>query len=150
MESLKSAQEFAEKNRDLMFEIVRIYLGIGLFAKGVYFVGHIGAVMSLLENGTLGVQNIILAHLVAFAHLGGGLLVAAGLLTRFAAAIQVPVLVGAVFTVHLREGFFGTSQNLEFSLLVLLLLGLTVAHGGGRLSADYALSKDDPLMHPAA
>ncbi len=142
MEQWKTLKDFVEKNRDMVFETVRIYLGLGLFAKGVYFVSHIGSVLSLLDNGLLGVQNIILAHGIAFAHLGGGLLVAAGLLTRVAAAVQVPILVGAVLTLHIREGLFGSSQNLEFSLLVLFLLVLTTIHGGGRLSADHYLAKD--------
>lgn len=62
-----------------------------------------------------------------------------------AAAVQVPILVGAVFLVHLREGLFA-SQNLEFALLVLFLLVLTVVHGGGGLSADHAMDKRGVML----
>ena len=27
----------AEKNRDILLDLVRIYLGVGLFAKGIFF-----------------------------------------------------------------------------------------------------------------
>lgn len=130
-----------EENRDLAFELVRIYLGLGLFAKGVHFANNIGAAMDLVNKGGLDVPGVALAHFVVVVHLGGGLLLAAGLMTRLAALLQVPVLIGAVAFVHFREGLFGPSQNLEFSALVLALLVLTAAHGGGRLSADRALSR---------
>ena len=138
---------YAARNRDLIFELIRIYLGLGLFAKGVYFAGHIGVVMSLLDGGAIDVTNVMLAHTIAMAHLAGGLLLAAGLLTRLAAAVQLPILVGAVFLVHLREGLFGVSQNLEFALLVLFLLVLTFAYGGGRWSADYFLARRAALLN---
>lgn len=137
---------FTERNRDLVFEVIRVYLGLGLFAKGVYFAGHTGAVISLLDRGAVDVPGVMLAHTIALAHLAGGLLVAAGLLTRLAAAVQVPILLGAVFLVHLREGLFGASQNLEFALLVLFLLALTVVYGGGRWSADWFLARRQALL----
>ena len=134
------------RNRDLIFEFIRIYLGLGLFAKGVYFASHITVVMALVDRGSLDFPSVMLAHFIALAHLCGGLLLAAGLLTRPAAAIQVPILLGAVFVVHLREGLFGPSQNLEFALLVLFLLVLTLAYGGGRWSADYFLARRAVLL----
>lgn len=129
-----------EDNRDLAFELVRIYLGLGLFAKGLHFANNIGVAMALVGRGGINVAGFLIAHFVVVAHLGGGLLLALGLLTRIAAVLQVPPLIGAVALVHFREGLFGSSQNLEFSALVLALLVLTAAHGGGRLSADAALA----------
>lgn len=127
--------------KEMIFEPIRIYLGLALFAKGVYFASHIGAVMSLLDQGSLDVPRVVLAHVIAMAHLCGGLLLAAGLLTRLAAAVQVPILVGAVFFVHLRDGLFGASQNLELASLVLFLLVLSVVYGGGPWSADEFLAR---------
>jgi uncharacterized membrane protein YphA (DoxX/SURF4 family) len=104
----------------------------------------VGHVTSFLERGGTQVQfvdTMLLGHYVALAHLCGGLMVAAGLLTRLAAVVQVPILIGAVFLVHLREGFFGTEQNLELAVLVLFLLVLTVVHGGGQLSVDRYLAR---------
>lgn len=141
---------FVQRNQDLSFEAIRIYLGLGLFAKGVYFASHIGGVMMLLNQGALDVPNVMLAHAIALAHLCGGLLVAAGLLTRLAAAVQVPIVAGAVLTVHLREGLFGASQNLEFTLLVLFLLVLVVVQGGGRWSADHWINKRQALLDDAS
>lgn len=137
MESYRRFRAWLEKNRDLGFELVRIYLGLGLFVKGIYFSTHVSQVLDLMgAHGSMDVGNVIIAHYVAMAHLAGGLLVACGFLTRIAAAAQVPVLIGAVVGVHFNEGLFQRSQNLEFAVLVLFLLVITAFHGGGRLSAD--------------
>ena len=59
-----------------------------------------------------------------------------GLVTRIAAGLQVPALVGAVLLVHLREGLMSQSQSLELSMLVLFMLLVFVVFGSGRLSLD--------------
>ena len=87
----------------------------------------------------------IVGHYVIIAHLVGGLFLAIGLFTRFAALLQIPVLFGAVFFVHRAEGLFTTSQNLEFSILVLFLLILIFFYGPGVLSLDRVFFKKTEL-----
>jgi putative oxidoreductase len=68
-------------------------------------------------------------------------LLAIGLITRIAALIQVPILFGAIFFVHMQQGLFSRQQDLEFVILVLFLLLMFAVYGGGRLSVDYVLEK---------
>jgi putative oxidoreductase len=154
MERVDRLRDWVESQRDLAFEIVRIFLGLVLFAQGVYFVSHVGEVRSLLDRGGVHLDftsAVALGHYVALAHLGGGFLLALGMMTRLAAAVQIPVLLGAVFLVHLRAGLFGPGQNLELAVLVLLLLALCVFHGGGRLSVDAYLTRHlQPPTEPVA
>lgn len=131
-------QGTVEGNRDLGLDLVRIFLGLALFLKGAWFAGHLGVVMSMLNTDF---NKMIVAHLIAMAHFAGGLLLAAGLLTRLSAAVQLPMVLGAIFTVHWREGIFGPSQNLELAVLVAFLLVLFVVVGPGRWSADYVLAR---------
>lgn len=131
---------WAEEHRDLLLEALRVYLGLGLFVKGVYFAGHLGALVSLVQGAGLDVVAVLISHYVVMAHLAGGLLLAAGLLTRLAALVQLPVLIGAVLVVHLRAGLFSAAPNLEFAVLVLVLLAAFAVAGGGRWSADHALA----------
>ena len=151
MNRVKQLKDFVDAHRELIFELVRIYLGLGLFAKGLFFVTHPGDITTLLARTDvpLSIDTMIIGHAVAIAHLCGGVMVAVGLVTRLAAAVQLPILFGAVFLVHLREGFFGADQNLEVALLVLFLLALTVVHGGGRLSVDSYLSRKFELQSPS-
>jgi len=64
--------------------------------------------------------------------------------------VQLPILIGAVFLVHLQEGLFTRHQNLEFSLLVLFLLVLVFIHGSGRWSVDYYVFQRQQEEHRVA
>jgi uncharacterized membrane protein YphA (DoxX/SURF4 family) len=85
---------------------------------------------------------------VTIAHLAGGGLLAAGLLTRVASLIQVPALAGAILFVHLKEGLFTKAGTLELTILVLFLLVLFTIVGGGPLSADARLRESGPDAEP--
>ena len=131
-----------EAHRDLCFDLLRIYLGIGLFVKGWYFITNMTYLSDLLvKSGRLEVAGFLMAHYIPLAHLGGGALMAFGLFTRFAIAVQIPILLGAVFLVHYKEGLFTQGQGLEFTALVLFLLCILFIYGPGRLSADARLAK---------
>ena len=66
-------------------------------------------------------------------------MLALGLLTRLAAMIQIPILTGAVFVIHLREGLVSPEQSLELAALVLFLLLIVFAFGPGKWSLDYKI-----------
>src|SRR5262249_52505649 len=59
------------------------------------------------------------------AHGLGGLCLLLGVLVRWAALINIPVMMGALFFVHAKQGFFmGKDGGYEYALVV---LGATVA-----------------------
>jgi putative oxidoreductase len=83
------------------------------------------------------------ALMAAVAETGGGLLLALGLLTPFAAAVVFGVMLVAAFGVHIKKGFFLTSGGCEYTL-VLGVAALTLAFTGpGSLSADALLRFSD-------
>jgi putative oxidoreductase len=120
----------------LGFDLVRAYLGIGLFVRGVLFVSRPELVLGYLSSSESWFVPYAIAHYVALAHLGGGLLLAVGLTTRLAAVVQLPVLFGAVFMVHSTDTLLTAGQSLEFSALVLMLLIVYLGVGSGPLSVD--------------
>ena len=128
-----------EQRREYCFELLRMYLGAGLIAKGVLFASDPAHMDSYVTEGRLDAVAAIIGHYVVLAHLVGGFMLLLGLLTRVAALANVPVLLGAVFFVHQREGLFTRTQGLEFALLVLFTLVLIAWHGSGRWSLDRVL-----------
>ena len=126
---------WADVRRDAALDIVRVYLGVGLLIRGVVFLVEPGSYLDLLPDRTPGAfASLALLHYVGLAHVGGGLLLAAGLLTRLAALVQIPVLAGAAFVVHLPAGV--TGQSFAFAALVLALLAVFAVWGGGPWSLD--------------
>lgn len=132
---------WADARRDLALDLIRIYLGIGLFARGIVFLNDSGAVVELAGADGSELSSVALAHYVGLAHLGGGLLLAVGMITRVAALLQIPVLFGATFFVHFPESFFATNQSFAFSALVLALLCVYAVWGGGRWSLDRTIAR---------
>lgn len=131
---------WANSHREYWLDCVRIYLGLGLFARGLLLVTNSSAGFFdtlAQESGQSWLTHGVLLHYIILAHFVGGLLLTIGFLTRLAALIQVPVLMGAVFFVHRSEGLLASTQSLEFAGLVLFLLIVFVVSGAGKLSLDY-------------
>lgn len=124
----------------LGYDLVRAYLGIGLFVRGILFVSQPELVLGYLQDMGNWFLPYALVHFVAVAHLCGGVMLGLGLATRLAAALQVPILFGAVFLVHSQAGLLNVGQSLEFSGLVLALLLVYLTFGSGKLSVDSFLA----------
>ena len=133
---------WAEAHRELWLDCVRIYLGLGLLARGLLLVTNTptGYFIDLLQRANQPwLQTALLLHYVMLAHLIGGALLLIGLFTRLAALAQIPILAGAVFIVHRQDGLFAMGQSLEFSALVLFLLVIILISGAGKFSLDHAV-----------
>jgi uncharacterized membrane protein YphA (DoxX/SURF4 family) len=127
-----------DENRELAWAFLRVYVGVALFIKGVVYLLNTGDLVSLMSAHGVPFASASFAHLVAFAHMSGGLLLAFGFVTRFAAVMQMPNVLGAILFVHLREGLFRKDQSLELAALVLVVLAVFTMTGGGRWSMDGA------------
>ncbi len=79
------------------------------------------------------------AFMAGLVEVGGGLLLAFGLLTPFAAAAIVAVMLVAVVTVHLKAGFFATGGGYEYNLVLAAAAVALAFTGPGALSLDAAL-----------
>jgi uncharacterized membrane protein YphA (DoxX/SURF4 family) len=82
-------------------------------------------------------ESALWPRVIALGHLAGGILLAIGLFTRAAAAVQVLPVLGAVLMLHLREDLAGGNQSLEFSALVLVMLIFFACFGAGEWSLDH-------------
>ena len=151
MKNLNEWKLWLQGHEDLFRDLVRIYLGVGLFVKGLYLMSHrneLDQLLGQLDNAAF--AQAAAAHYVIPVHIVGGLVLAIGLLTRLAALLQIPILLGAVFYVHLPQmALIDSRQNLEFSALVLFLLVLVAAYGAGRFSVDHLVWKKERTRIPA-
>jgi putative oxidoreductase len=136
-----SITQWLDENREMAVEALRIYLGLGLMLKGVQFIANQEQAAEYMSMISLPFFEFFSAHLIVLTHLAGGLFLTLGLLTRVAALVQVPMLLGAIFFVHMQQGLFTKAQNLEFVILVLFLLLFFVVYGGGKFSIDYVLKR---------
>ena len=150
MEKLRQFVDWAEAHPKVWLDCIRIYLGLGLFIRGVFIITNTRAefireLITRLEFPWL--VTVAVLHYVALAHLVGGLMLTVGLLSRIAAWVQIPILAGALF-VHRSEGLMSGGQSLEFSALVFVLLVVFAVSGTGPLSVDNGMPKLKPAITP--
>ena len=126
---------------DLGLFLLRLTVGLTVAAHGAqklfgWFGGYgIDATGQFFEGLGFrpGRRHALMAGLVEFA---GGLLLALGALTPLGAALVASIMLVAALTVHVKNGFFGSSGGYEYNL-VLGIAALTLAFTGpGRLSID--------------
>lgn len=84
-------------------------------------------------------QPAIMASLAGLAEFGGGIGLALGFLTPFAAIAIVVVMLNATITVHLKNGFWNTAGGYEFPLRMSGAAVGIAAAGPGDASLDNAL-----------
>jgi putative oxidoreductase len=127
----------------------RLVLGGVMFAHGAqkmlgWFGGHgLPATMHQMS----GMLPAPLVFLVILSEFAGSLMLALGLVTRFAAFGCVCVMTGAIFMTHLKNGLFMNwfgaqhGEGFEYHLLVLAIAIPLMFRGGGALSMDQWLAR---------
>ncbi len=131
--------------------ILRLTLGAVMFPHGAqkllgWFGGYgFGGTMSLFTD-KMGIPAV-LAFLVILAESFGSLGLIVGFLTRIAAFGIAWVMVGAIFLVHVRHGFFmnwfgqQAGEGFEYHLLVIGISLALLLSGGGKWSVDGIISR---------
>jgi len=123
------------KDKSLSIEILRVYLGGALFMKGIYFIGHMTDIFSMISY-QFPYVDFLLAHYVVLAHIVGGICLLLGLFTRIAAAANIPVLISALIFVQAKNGVMTAGSETELVVMVLMLLFFFVWQGSGYFSTD--------------
>jgi putative oxidoreductase len=132
---------WSERHHPKWIDFLRILLGLILIAKGCYFIMHADTIIFMLQQSSIHLIPVGIAHYVAMAHIVGGLMIAVGLLTRISVLSQLPILIGAVFFVNLPNGIASGNAETELSILVLFLLVFFLIEGSGPFSVDNYIRK---------
>ncbi len=134
MERIKALNKWANAHSYIPLDLLRVALGVFLFVKAANFMADSQYLAEIIKplQGMGGAMMAI--HYVAPAHFVGGVLIAAGLLTRWAVIAQLPILIGAI-----AINFLGVMDiaNLLTSSIVFLICVFFVFYGSGKHSADY-------------
>ena len=77
-----------------------------------------------------------IGYLVAIGEFFGGIGLLLGFLSRFSAAAQIVIMIGAIVRVHAANGFFigGPKPGYEFNLALIGLLLVPLIAGPGRIA----------------
>ena len=130
-------------HRHLGLGIIRIGLGIFLLVKGLVFAEYASDVFQIVSSTPFLSGTYSKATMMGgIIHVVGGILLAIGYQTRLAALLQIPILMGAVFLVNMRNGIRLDNIELWVSTFVLALLLIFMIKGAGRPSLDATLGHE--------
>lgn len=144
MTTIDRIENWGNSHRIAALDYLRIVVGLFISYKGMSFLANIQDLYGITGGTDLKFVSVIIAHYVVFFHTLGGPLIVMGLFTRFICAMQVPILLGAIFLVNSPKGFLsmGDHMELEVSILTLVAILLFIVFGAGRLSIDHIRRKD--------
>lgn len=142
MNIVQRIQQWSVTHHPKWLVVLRIILGLFLFRKGIGFIYRSEELELLLQYNSISMGTKILTWYIMIAHILGGILLITGLFTRLTCLLQIPILLGAVFLVNIKNGIFGTNTELEFSILMLALLIVFFIEGGGPISLDNYFRKN--------
>lgn len=134
MNSVKDLNKWANAHTYFSVDLIRIALGVFLFMKGITFITNIQYLVDLISPIDKIGGGMFLVHYIAPAHMVGGIMIAFGLLTRWAIIAQLPILAGAVLVNFMGEMH---AQSLLLAIAVLSVCVFFLFYGGGKHSADY-------------
>ena len=142
MNVINRIEKWGDSHHPRFLDIIRIFLGIFLLLKGLGFMENTAILKSIIETRadiTVAPWLLMaLVYYVTFVHMVGGTLIALGILTRFSAIMQIPVVFGAVFFIDILQSPFNT--DLASAIVALVLLVLFAIIGSGRWSLECYLN----------
>jgi len=133
---LESFRQYVDVHHPMWLDIIRIFLGIAVFIKGLFFIQNSEALLQIMQNSRISGWAFIVEHQVAFTYLVGGILIAIGLITRVAIVFALIVFFGSIFCCLTNAGFFSVYSDLAFSIVVFVLLIFYLIWGPGKFSVD--------------
>lgn len=139
------------KHKECVYVILRVVTGFIFFFHGYAKVFGMGMEQTAGFFASVGIPAAgFFAWVVAYGELIGGLMLMAGLLTHWVSKFNIGVMLGAIWFVHLANGFNAMNGGYEFQLLLLVVSVYLMVGGSGKWSLDKVVFKEKSTMENVA
>jgi len=124
--------------------LVRIALVYGFYGPALMKWSNIDATVEWFAS--LGIPfPAVSTFLTASFEVTAVVLFLLGLFTRFICLPLMVIMMVAIFTVHISNGFSVGDNGFEIPLYYFLFLSILATHGAGKFSLDYLFTKKEEL-----
>ncbi|MGZ4001031.1 MAG: DoxX family protein [Mucilaginibacter sp.] len=146
MNLIHRIEKWGDSHHPKFLDVIRVFLGIFLFLKGLGFMENSAYLKSLIESqpdiafssGWL----MAAVYYVTFVHFVGGILIMLGIMTRVSALVQLPVVFCALLFINYLQSPFNTDLISSVAAFVLLIVFTVI--GSGKWSVEsYLESAND-------
>jgi len=135
-------EDWANHHHPRWLDYLRVLLGIVLMIKGIALIVNRDQVIINMQLSNIDAFSfLVTSQYVLVFYIAGGLLVAAGLLTRVIVLFQIPILIATIIFIDYHQGLFALNSELIYSILILGLLIFFLIYGSGIFSVDYLMNK---------
>jgi putative oxidoreductase len=121
--------------------VIRVLFGLAVASHGVQKLSSWFGGYGIRKTGgffeTLGFRpGAAFATAAGMSEMGGGLLITVGLFTPIGAAAVLSAMLVAIFSVHVKNGFFASGNGIELPFLYAAAAVGIALTGGGAISLD--------------
>jgi putative oxidoreductase len=121
--------------------VIRVLFGLAIASHGVQKLSSWFGGYGIRKTGgffeTLGFRpGAAFATAAGMSEMGGGLLITVGLFTPIGAAAVLSAMLVAIFSVHVKNGFFASGNGIELPFLYAAAAVGIALTGGGAISLD--------------
>jgi len=126
--------------KDIPLLIMRLILAYGFWSPGIMKWQNIDGIAEWFEGMGMPFPTLN-AYLSASTEVAGAVLLLVGFAVRLISIPLMVVMVVAITTVHLANGFEAGSNGFEIPLYYLIMLFTLLVYGGGNISIDGLIRK---------
>lgn len=125
----------SEYAKSLSLLLARLVVAYGFYEPAMMKWSDISSVAQWF--GSMGIPFPTLnAYMAASTEVAGVILLTLGLFTRFISIPMIIIMIVAIVTVHLTNGFSAGVNGFEIPLYYMLFLLIFLSHGAGKFSLD--------------
>ena len=137
--------KLSEYMKDLPLLFMRLILGYGFFIPAWMKLSDISSTSKWFES-------IGIPYPTFFVMISGGIEMVGAvflILGLFVRKISVPlifVMLVAIFTVHIANGFEAANDGFEINIYYIIMLFTLIVYGSGKYSVDFLISKNKSVI----
>ncbi len=136
MENVVGACNWGKKYREEVYTLFRIITGFLFLYHGYLKIGMgQDAVTGFFTKVNIPMPEVM-ALLVTYGEIIAGIALIIGIYTHWAAKLAAVIILGAIYFVHLQNGYDGSKGGYEYQLLILGACLLIATTGAGKYSLD--------------
>jgi putative oxidoreductase len=125
----------SEYGKSLSLLVARLIVAYGFYEPAMMKWKDINSVAEWF--GSMGMPFPTLnAYMAASTEITGVVLLTLGFLTRLISLPMIVIMIVAIFTVHIGNGFSAGNNGFEIPLYYMIFLLIFVSHGAGKFSLD--------------
>ncbi len=141
MKPFDSITSWTDAHHPKWLDVLRMLLGVILFVKGLTFIVDKELTLRILHDNNFEFIPLLIVHYVIIFQMAHSVLITVGLVTRYASAAQIPIVLGAIVLIATDSSFHPLGSDLWLAVLLLFLLVFFFIYGAGPLSVDAMIKR---------